>query len=413
MKRFVVGCLFYLCAFSAFSKPVEIVMWHALAGDVGGTLNQFIRAFNESQDTYLIKPIYKGSYAETLTAFAAAYRAHTAPALLQVFEIGSTTMLHPVGVIKPVGKLLKEQQVATQLDAWWPALKYYYVQQGELMAFPLNVSLPIMYYNVERLKQLGYTAENFPRTWNQFEILLSKLKTQGAACGYTTAYPGWIHIESFMALHGLMDEPKHGLYDSPVLRHHLKRLRRWQQQHKFEYAGRIDEATILFTSGRCALFSQSSGAYTSLAQVVPFHVGVASLPYDDAFVNKRAPNVVGGGALWVVAGQPPAVEAGIAQFFKFMMRPDVQSSWYQKTGYLPIYKQQDAGILALVQSEWGEEPLHSPPHFIQAQQRIRAMNDELMESLFAGLISVESMSASLMKNSHYAQYRFEKNHGMG
>ena len=137
--RFLVTTLIYACkvcagwfvATALWAHPVEIQMWHAMAGPLGVEINHLAKAFNASQTHYTLKPIYKGNYAETLTAFAAAYRAHAAPALLQVFEVGSTTMLYPEGVIKPVGRLLKEQHSAIKLNqSAWPILRQYYSQKA-------------------------------------------------------------------------------------------------------------------------------------------------------------------------------------------------------------------------------------------------------------------------------------------
>ena len=391
-------------------KPIELVMWHAMAGPLGQEVDHLAKQFNASQSDYVLKPIYKGNYLETLTAYTAAYRAHHPPAMVQVFEVGRGTMLYPTGVIKPVGQLLHEQNVAWSQVDLWPALNAYYARSGTLEAFPFNVSLPVMYYNADRLKKTGVDAQHFPKTWQEFEQVLVKLKAAGDSCGYTSAYPSWIHLESFQSVNGTraLTAPLPDGRGSDLLAKHLLRLVRWQRAHYFEYAGRYDESTVLFTSGRCAFFTQSSGAYQSLMTVSPFKVGVASIPID-AQATRRS-NVVGGGALWVSADLTPQVEKGIALWLTMMLRPETQNHWYQSTGYLPILKQDStAGILGLVQLEWGKTNQMS--QLTSAQNRIRAMNDESLESLLSGLISVEQMMQQLTKNAVYADYRFDKNHG--
>lgn len=392
-----------LCCHTVFAKPIEIIMWHAMAGPLGVEVNRLADQFNHAQSDYVLKPIYKGNYLETLTAYAAAYRGHMTPALVQVFEVGRGTMLYPKGVVKPAGKVLKEQGVAWEPSHLWPALNAYYARTGELEAFPFNVSLPVMYYNADRLQKLGIDAQHLPKTWQAYDLLFSRLAKAGDKCAYTTAYPGWIHIEAFLALQAHASNP------TQLLKQHFKRLMRWHQTHLFAYAGRIDEATVLFTSGRCAFFSQSSGAFQSLAQVSSFKVGIAPLPVDSG-IDNRAANVIGGGALWVSAGLSPQVEKGIAAFFAMMLRPEVQQAWYQRTGYLPILRQQSTDpLLDLVQSDWEQQGKMTKT---SAQNRIRAMNDESIESFLSGMITLEQMMKQLLDSEEYADYRFGKNHGV-
>ena len=397
------------CFQTVLAKPVEIIMWHAMAGPIGLEVNRLADKFNALQTDYVLKPIYKGNYLETLTAFAAAYRGHMPPALVQIFEVGRSTMLYPKGVIKPVGEILKEHGVVWDQDSLWPVLNAYYGRTGKLEAFPFNVSLPVMYYNADRLKKMGIDAQHLPTTWQDYEIILSKLVKTGEKCGYTTAYPAWIHIEAFMALHD------HDPHKTELLKQHFKRLMRWHQAHSFIYAGRVDEATVLFTSGRCTFFSQSSGAYQSLVAASPFTIGIAPIPADKHVVS-RASNVIGGGALWVSANLSPQVEKGVATFFAMMLRPEVQQEWYQRTGYLPILRQNNNDhdnndrLLNLVRSDW-EQP-HGKEASTGAENRIRSMNDESIESFLSGIITLEQMMKQLLDSAEYANYRFDKNHGV-
>ena len=195
-----------------------------------------------------------------------------------------------------------------------------------------------MFYNADALARLGYDDKSFPKTWDELEILASKLHRAGFACAYTTAYPAWILIESFIAIHNLpmLDlSGKRAVYNNKELVAHLKRLLRWQQLHYFEYGGRADDATILFTSGRCPLYTQSSGSYSSLAKSVSFRLGIASIPLDNKASIKRYNNVTGGAALWISTGQSQAIYKGIAKFFEYLTQTSAQLNWHQDTGYLP------------------------------------------------------------------------------
>lgn len=413
--------LLYFFLTPLFAKPVEIIFWHSLAGHPGREVQALAKSFNLSQADYKIKPIYKGDYIETLTSFAAAFHAHQPPALIQVFEVGTGTMLAPTGIIKPVDVLLEEEGVTLPKDSFFPAVRSYYSENNQLMAMPFNTSIPVLFYNADALAKIGYTAKSFPQTWDELEILAFKLKQAGFSCAYTSAYPAWILIESFSAIHGLpmIDTlTQKANYNNKRMIHHLERLLRWQKMHYFEYGGRSDDATVLFTSGRCPLLSQSSGAFNSLSELVPFKLGMSILPLDKAASSHRFNNVSGGAALWVVSGQAANIYKGIAQFFSYLSKPSVQLQWHQNTGYLPlgiegIYQplvnKSQPPYLQLARLELIEKVQTSPGLRSGPQNQIRAINDEALETIFAGIKSPRQAMDDAVIRANHVLMRFALN----
>lgn len=419
MKRLII----FLCSLLALgpleAKPVEIVLWHAMAGHLGKGVRQLAQQFNQEQKDYIIKPIYKGDYIETLTSFAAAFRAHQPPDMVQVLEVGTATMISPKGVIKPVEALMKEQGLELPLNDFIPVLRDFYSQNGQLMAMPLNQSTPILYYNRDVLKQVGYDGSHFPTTWQEMETLAIKLKQAGYSCTYTSANPSWILVEAYLAIHGLAEtekKPLKAIYDYPQFIAHLDRLKRWQKEGYFRYGGRLDDATVLFTSGICPLFSQSSGSYKSLKQLVHFNLDIAPLPLDTKASQVRHANVVGGAALWVVSGRSAEKEKGIAQFLLFLSQPKTQKQWHEYSGYLPIGL---TGIYAALASESQLPTLKlarvdlaperqqgfSPNNDIP-QNQIRLSNEEALEALFAHLKTPEKATKDAVAKANHLIQRY-------
>ena len=85
----------------AFALPAQsqtqIQWWHAMSGPLGEWVNDLAKEFNASQKDYVVVPTYKGSYGEAFTAAMAAYRAGNAPDILQVYEVGTATMMAAKG----------------------------------------------------------------------------------------------------------------------------------------------------------------------------------------------------------------------------------------------------------------------------------------------------------------------------
>ena len=95
IRRFAAGAA--AAALWAMATPAgavtELQWWHAMGGELGQKLEKIANDFNASQADYKVVPVFKGSYPEAMTAAIAAFRAHQNPTLLQVFEVGTATMM--------------------------------------------------------------------------------------------------------------------------------------------------------------------------------------------------------------------------------------------------------------------------------------------------------------------------------
>jgi len=422
MMRTISALLLSFYTSLLLASPLEIVMWHSMAGGLGNEVNQLVQAFNQSQSDYAVKAVYKGEYTDSLTSFAASFRAHKPPAMVQVFEVGTATMLSPAGIIKPVHELMREQQMTLPEQDFLPAVRAFYSKSGQLQAMPFNISVPLVFYNADALAHVGWSEQNFPTTWQGMESLAAQLIQAGYPCAYTSAYPAWIQMESFSALHALplVNAHNRAVYNHSALIGHLERLKSWQNRHYMKYGGRTSDATVLFTSGHCAMFSQSSGSYASMAALVKFRLGVAALPMDANVQTARHNNVAGGAALWAVAGQSPQTYRGIAAFFAYLARPDVQWHWHEQTGYIPIgltgiyeqkpgQKAQPSLAIARLDLANAEEKPFSP-YRIPLNQ-IRMINDEALEAVFAGIKTPQVALNDAVERADFVLGRFLRNAG--
>ena len=423
----MIRLVFLLCSLVSAvltAQPVKIVMWHSLAGSLGEQVKHLVTDFNNSQSDYLVKLAYKGEYTDSLTSFAAAFRAKQAPDIVQVSEVGTATMLSPAGIIKPLDELLRETAVNLPIASFLPAVFAFYSISGQLQAMPFNTSVPVIFYNADALAAVGVKKPgDFPRTWQDMENLVAKLRQAGHACAFTTAYPAWIQIESFSALHGLpmIDvQNSKAIYNNSAIIQHLERLKNWQTKHYFEYGGRTSDATVLFSSGRCAMFSQSSGSYIALSSLVKFRLGVAPMPLDLTVSHKRHNNVIGGAALWAVAGKSPVVYSGIARFYQYLARFEVQQRWHLNTGYIPLglsgyyaglAKEKNQPTLELAQLDLMRESDKSPGLNRVPQNQIRTINDEALEAIFAGIKLPKAAMDDAVVRANFIVMRFARNTG--
>jgi sn-glycerol 3-phosphate transport system substrate-binding protein len=324
----------------------DIMWWHAMSGELGRQLEKLAADFNTSQSEYRIVPSYKGNYTETVTAAIFAFRSRGQPAIVQVNEIGTATMMAAKGAIYPVFELMRDESEAFSTAAYLPAVTGYYTDAtGNMLSFPFNASTPILYYNKDQFRAAGLDPEVAPKTWPEVGEAAKRLRASGMVCGMTTSWPSWINVENFSAFHNLPISTKANGFDgfdavlnfnNPLMVRHIAQLAQWQTTKAFDYSGRSTSAEPRFQNGECGIFIGSSGTHADIKANSKFEVGYGMLPYWPDVAGAPQNSTIGGATLWVLRDRPHAEYNGVAKFFAFLSKPEIQAAWHQNTGYLPI-----------------------------------------------------------------------------
>ena len=317
-----------------------------MSGELRKQVERLAADFNASQSQYRVIPSYKGSYTETVTAAIFAFRSRGQPAIVQVNEIATATMTAAKGAIYPVFELMRDEQEAFSPAAYLPAVSGYYADvDGNMLSFPFNASTPILYYNKKLFRDAGIDPEVAPKTWPEVGDAAKKLRAAGAVCGFTTSWPSWINVENFSAIHNLpistMANGFAGLdavltFNNPLMVRHISQLVEWQSTKAFDYSGRAQTAEPRFQNGECGIFIGSSATRADIKANSKFEVGYGMLPYWPDVAGAPQNTIIGGATLWVLRNRPPDEYKGVAKFFSFLSKPEVQASWHQNTGYLPV-----------------------------------------------------------------------------
>jgi sn-glycerol 3-phosphate transport system substrate-binding protein len=335
-----------LAAASPAKATTDIMWWHAMSGELGRQLQKLAADFNASQSEYRIVPTYKGNYTETVTAAIFAFRSRSQPAIVQVNEVATATMTAAKGAIYPVFSLMRDEHEPFAPEAYLPAVTGYYADSaGNMLSFPFNASTPILYYNKKLFREAGLDPEAPPRTWPEIGAAAKRLRERGAVCGFTTSWPSWINVENFLAFHDLPLATRSNGFDgldavltinNPVLVRHIAQLAEWQKDKLFDYSGRGQSAEPRFQNGECGIFIGSSATRADIKANSKFEVGYGMLPYWPDVKGAPQNSIIGGATLWVLRDRPRDEYKGVAKFFSFLSRPEVQAAWHQNTGYLPI-----------------------------------------------------------------------------
>jgi sn-glycerol 3-phosphate transport system substrate-binding protein len=325
---------------------IEIAWWHSMSGALGDKVNQLANDFNASQKAYKVMPVFKGSYPESMTAAIAAFRAGSAPHILQVFEVGTATMMSAKGAVKPVYLMMKEAGEPFEPKNYLAAVAGYYADsKGNLLSLPFNSSTPVFYVNKDAFKKAGLDAEKAPKTWTEFAVAAGKLKASGQGCVYSTGWPSWVHIENFSAWHNLpIGTKENGIagtdtqftINSPPHVKHVAMLADFAKKGWFTYSGRTNQAEARFFSGECAMVTSSSGAQANIRRNAKFDFSVNFLPYHDEIKGAPQNSIIGGATLWVMSGKKAEDYKGVTKFFSYLSSTAVQADWHKSTGYVPI-----------------------------------------------------------------------------
>jgi sn-glycerol 3-phosphate transport system substrate-binding protein len=331
---------------TAAQAVTEINWWHAMTGANNDRVNNLAKRFNESQSEYKVNAVFKGSYPEAMAAAIAAYRAGNAPHLLQVFEVGTATMMAAKGAIKPVYEVMSEAGEKFDPSTYVPAVAGYYSNpKGQMLSFPFNSSTTVFWYNKDAFEKAGLDPNRAPQTWPEVVAAMAKLKASGHACPFTTGWQAWTQRESFSTWHNLPYLTKENgfagpdpklVFNGPVQTRHIENMQDWIKKGYFVYGGRKNEPEAKFYSGECAMMTTSSAAYGTIKQQAKFKFGESTLPYYADVPGAPQNTIIGGASLWIMGGKKKEEYKGVAKFLSFLSQPDVQAQFSQETGYLPI-----------------------------------------------------------------------------
>jgi sn-glycerol 3-phosphate transport system substrate-binding protein len=325
----------------------EIQWWHAMTGGNNDAIVKLASDFNASQSDYKVVPTYKGGYADTMNAGIAAFRAGNAPHIMQVFEVGTATMMAATGAVKPVYKLMQETGEKFDPKAYLPAISgYYSTAKGDMLSFPFNSSSTVMWVNLDALKKANIAE--IPKTWPEVFEDAKKLKTAGYdKCGFSNAWVTWVNIEQLSAWHNVPLATKaNGLdgfdtvleFNGPLQVKHLQTLIDLQKDKTYDYSGRTNTGEGRFTSGECPLFLTSSAFFGNVKSQAKFNWTNAPMPYYPDVKGAPQNSIIGGASLWVMGGKTAEEYKGVAKFLTFLSDTDRQVWLHKATGYLPITK---------------------------------------------------------------------------
>jgi sn-glycerol 3-phosphate transport system substrate-binding protein len=405
-KSIIILTLVTLFAFSTAmvsAQTIELEFWHAMSGGRTAAVEKIVDGFNAEHDDINVTAQFTGSYAETLTQGISAVRSGNPPHIIQVYEVGTQTMLDSEAIV-PVHEIAEGKIDFGSVIQ--PILNYYSVD-GQLYSMPFNSSTAMLYYNKDAFAAAG--IDTVPETWADIEEMGLQIIDSGAANhGLSFGWPAWI-LEQMHAYHNQPyannDNGRSGRASEVYLDRDFAKmvLGRWTdlvEKDVVAYGGREYSANQDFLAGEVAMLIQSTSSLSSIIESADFEVGTTFLP---RFEGQGIGNsVIGGASLSVMQGHSDQDYAAVVEFFKYLSKTDVTIQWHKDTGYFPST---NAAVKTLMDDRWFSDNPNYLTAFLQVLSgvqspaangvllgnfvEIRDIVDTAVEEAFTGVSSAD------------------------
>ncbi|TFJ91651.1 ABC transporter substrate-binding protein [Lentibacillus salicampi] len=341
------------------SETQEVTFWHAMGGAAQEALDQIVADYNNSQDDIQVNAQYQGSYDEALTKYQSVAGTDSAPTMMQVFEIGTMTMINS-GSIVPIQEFVDAD--GYDMSELEENIVNYYNIDDQFYSMPFNSSTPVMYYNKDAFEAAGLDPENPPETFEEVEAAGKAIADANPDMkGFALQAYGWL-FEQLLANQGaLLLNNDNGRTETATeigfTDEEGKSIFNWVERMINDgtfanYGTNGDNMVAGFTAGDVAMFLQSSASARDVIDNAPFEVGVAFMPYPED--KERQGVVIGGASLWMMDGKPEAEQQAAWEFMKYLQTPEVQAEWHVNTGYFAVNP--EAYDEQLVQDSYEEMP---------------------------------------------------------
>ena len=348
MKKLVVaGALVALSmALAQSGARTEIQFWHSMGGVLGEQTEGLVKSFNESQTTVTVKSTYVGSYDDGINKLLAGIRANKVPNIIQVYDIGSRTMVDS-GAIEPLENIAKANNF--DLEKYVPQPRNYYTVDGKLNAMPFNSSNPLLYFNSAMLQKAGIGYRN---TWklSELEAAARKLTIKDAS-GATTRYGLAIPIDSWFAEQFSYNSSEYFCNNENGRKARATEMNLtnpanvafvdwWARMVKDGVMANVGrngaDAQAAFAQEKAAMIAQSTASLTGVLKLVggKFQTRTAFFPS----LGERNGVAIGGASLYAMKGQSADELKATWGFISYLLQPNTQAKWHLGTGYFPVIK---------------------------------------------------------------------------
>ena len=395
MGGFAAACV---CALAFAQAPVEVPFFYpvAVGGPITKIVDGFAADFEKENAGVKLKPIYSGSYQESIAKALTAVKSGDPPVTSILLSTDMFTLIDEDAIV-PFDDLVKTAEDKAWLASFYPAFMENSQTGGKTWGIPFQRSTVVLYYNKDAFKEAGLDPSKPPATWKEMAEYAQKLTKHDASGKVTqwgvqipsSGFPYWLFqglvIENGVNLMNAAGTETY--YDKPEV---IEALQYWVdlvKKYKVHPDGIVDWGTTPkdFFERKVAMMWTTTGNLTNVKNNAKFDFGVAMLP-----ASKRRGSPTGGGNFYIFKKSTPAQREAAFKFIKWVTTPQRAAQWGIDTGYVavrgdawdtPAMKQYVAGFPAAAVAR-DQLPYAKAELSTHDNQRVtKALNDGLQAAL--------------------------------
>lgn len=338
------GALIAAAAISLPATAQELSFYYpvAVGGPVTKIIDEMAADFEKENPGIKIKPVYSGSYQDTVTKVLTAAKGGDAPHIAVMLSTDMYTLIDE-GVVVAIDDLLKTPEDKAWLNSFYPGFMQNSQTGGKTWGIPFQRSTIVMYWNKDLFKEAGLDPNRPPQNWNELVEMGQKLTKKDAAGNVSTygvqvpssGFPYWL-FQAFTTQNGveLMNAAGTETYfDKPEV---VQALQYWvdlSRKHQIHPSGVVEWGTTPkdFFERKAAMIWTTTGNLTNIRSNAKFDFGVAMLP-----AGKQRGTPTGGGNFYVLNKATPAERDAAVKFMKWASTPERAAKWAIATGYVSV-----------------------------------------------------------------------------
>ena len=349
MKKILLVILLSLVIFSGCTKQkkaeasdkVEVMFWHAMGGPLGDALTMLIKEFNDTHDDIYINAIAMGNYTALSQKIMAAVQTGNQPDICQVYESWTSNMMEG-DVLRPVAEFIAEDDSFGEEDLadFYPVFIKCNTIDGELVSFPFNKSVRVMYYNKDILFQNNMDPNKPPKNWSEFREMCRKLTVDVDGDGVNDRFGTTIKINAWQFENLLLqaggeimsEDGKTPLFNSKAGVEALEYLTGILSEDKTAYLSPGYDGQNDFLASKVVFYEDSSVSIAYMKNIgIDFNLGISAVPIKE---TKR--NLISGTNVAIFKSENRKVELAAWEFVKWFTSAEITAKWSEHTYYMPV-----------------------------------------------------------------------------
>lgn len=322
----------------------EVIFWHALGGPLGDALTKLVDEFNSTHPNIHIKAISVGNYQALSQKLMASIQADQQPDISQVYESWTANLMEG-NVIKPMSDFIKEDASFTdkKLTDFYPVFIESNTFNNQLVTFPFNKSVQVMFYNKDAFLKAGLDPNKPPKTWAEFRDVCKKLTKDAnkdgnpEVFGTTFTISAWQFENLLVQAGGNLMKPDGTTpdFNSPQGIEAVTYISDLLNKDKTAYLSTGYEGQNDFLAGKVAIYQSSSVSLAHMKkQKINFNMGIAAIP-----TYKTSKNFISGTNVAIFRNKKdPNKEKAAWEFVKWFTDTKQAATWSKLTNYMPLRK---------------------------------------------------------------------------